>query len=45
MEQFLATFDKNKQDEVQRLDSLEKNNVALLEKLSRNLAHFNHLPR
>ncbi|XP_037795044.1 intraflagellar transport protein 74 homolog [Penaeus monodon] len=44
MEQFLATFDKNKQDEVQRLDSLEKNNVALLEKLSRNLAHFNHLP-
>ncbi|XP_042865475.1 intraflagellar transport protein 74 homolog isoform X3 [Penaeus japonicus] len=44
MEQFLATFDKNKQDEVQRLETLEKNNVVLLEKLSRNLAHFNHLP-
>ncbi|XP_069994854.1 intraflagellar transport protein 74 homolog isoform X2 [Penaeus vannamei] len=44
MEQFLATFDKNKQDEIQRLETLEKSNVAILEKLSRNLAHFNHLP-
>ncbi|XP_068222988.1 intraflagellar transport protein 74 homolog isoform X1 [Palaemon carinicauda] len=44
MDQFLATFDENKGEEVKRLEGLEKNNVALLEKLSRNMAHFALLP-
>ncbi|XP_045608252.1 intraflagellar transport protein 74 homolog isoform X2 [Procambarus clarkii] len=44
MEQFLATFDENKQEELKRLETLENNNVSLLEKLSRHLAHFKHLP-
>ncbi|KAG7167404.1 Intraflagellar transport protein 74-like [Homarus americanus] len=44
MEQFLTTFEQNKQEELSRLEILENNNVALLEKLSRHLAHFKHLP-
>lgn len=44
MDQFLATFEENKLEELKRLESLENNNVALLEKLSRNMAHFSQLP-
>ncbi|KAK8749313.1 hypothetical protein OTU49_015793 [Cherax quadricarinatus] len=44
MEQFLATFEENKEEELKRLESLETNNVAVLEKISRHLAHFKHLP-
>ena len=45
MDQFLATFEENKSEEILRLDALEKNNVSLLEKLSRNMAHFSFLPK
>ncbi|XP_066960218.1 intraflagellar transport protein 74 homolog isoform X1 [Macrobrachium rosenbergii] len=44
MDQFLATFEENKAEEVKRLEGLENNNVGLLEKLSRNMAHFALLP-
>ncbi|KAK7027296.1 Intraflagellar transport protein 74 [Halocaridina rubra] len=44
MDQFLATFENSKVEELGRLENLEQANVALLEKLSRNMAHFTHLP-
>lgn len=45
MDHFLSTFEDSKQEEKSRLEVLENNNVALLEKLSRHLAHLKQLPR
>lgn len=45
MDHFLTTFEDAKKEELIRLETLENNNVALLEKLSRHLAHFKQLPR
>lgn len=45
MDHFLSTFEDAKKEELNRLETLENNNVALLEKLSRHLAHFKQLPR
>lgn len=45
MDQFLSTYEEAKKEELSRLETLENNNVALLEKLSRHLAHFKQLPR
>lgn len=44
MDHFLSTFEDAKKEELIRLETLENNNVALLEKLSRHLAHFKQLP-
>ncbi|KAK8386714.1 hypothetical protein O3P69_017878 [Scylla paramamosain] len=44
MDNFLATFEASKKEELSRLEVLENNNVALLGKLSRHLAHLKQLP-
>jgi intraflagellar transport protein 74 len=44
MDQFLETFESSKQEEVRRLASLEAQNVAMLEKISRALSLVDRLP-
>ncbi|MPC73801.1 Intraflagellar transport protein 74 [Portunus trituberculatus] len=44
IDSFLSTFEESKKEELSRLEVLENNNVALLEKLSRHLAHLKQLP-
>ena len=45
MEQFMENFEQNRQEEIKRLEDMENNNVAMLEKISRNLSHFGNLPK
>ena len=45
MEQFMETFEQNKQEETSRLKEMENNIVALLDKTSRNMSYFGNLPK
>ncbi|KFM76787.1 Intraflagellar transport protein 74-like protein, partial [Stegodyphus mimosarum] len=44
MDSFLATFDENQSSGMEKKGHLETTIVSLLEKLSRNLGHFQHIP-
>ncbi|XP_035230636.1 intraflagellar transport protein 74 homolog [Stegodyphus dumicola] len=44
MDSFLATFDENQSSGMEKKGQLEATIVSLLEKLSRNLGHFQHIP-
>lgn len=44
MDEFMRTFDSQRSGELERMAELEASNVALLEKMSRNMARITHLP-
>ena len=44
MEQFLSTFEENREQEMVRIGQLESEIVTALQQISRNLAHSGHLP-
>ncbi|KAK3786793.1 hypothetical protein RRG08_061344 [Elysia crispata] len=44
MDEFLASFEENKADEIRKIAELEQGVVNLLENMSRNMGRFTHLP-
>lgn len=44
MDEFLASFEENKADEIRKIAELEQGVVTLLENMSRNMGRFTHLP-
>ncbi|RUS78399.1 hypothetical protein EGW08_013847 [Elysia chlorotica] len=44
MDEFLASFEESKADEIRKIAELEKGVVNLLENMSRNMGRFTHLP-
>ncbi|XP_042907610.1 intraflagellar transport protein 74 homolog [Parasteatoda tepidariorum] len=44
MDSFLSTFDENQTTSIEKKIQLESTVVSLLEKLSRNIGHFHHIP-
>ncbi|CAL1291231.1 unnamed protein product [Larinioides sclopetarius] len=44
MDSFLSTFDENQSTALEKKGQLESTIVILLEKLSRNIGHFHHIP-
>lgn len=44
MDTFLSTFDENQSSGMEKKTQLENTIVSLLEKFSRNLGHFQHIP-
>ena len=44
MDTFLSTFDENQSTGLEKKTQLENTIVSLLEKFSRNLGYFQHIP-